>query len=71
MYSCDRIDRHILRLTEHSPGKIDKEGLIHDIDDLRFVCGEIEHIYALTSSAARGTAVEDAATISCLLADDV
>lgn len=44
---------------------------IHDIDNLRFTCGEIEQVYALTSAGARGAAVEDTATISCVLADGV
>ena len=38
--------------------------LIHDIDDLRYLCGEIETIAAITSQAARGLAVEDSAAIS-------
>ena len=33
--------------------------LIHDIDDLRFICGEISSVQALTSSAVRGFPVED------------
>lgn len=42
--------------------------LIHDIDTLRYVCGEIEQIYALTSSATRGFDVEDTAAISFQMA---
>ncbi len=38
--------------------------LIHDIDNLRFTCGEIESVYAATSSQARGLAVEDTASIT-------
>ena len=33
--------------------------LIHDIDTLRFICGEIESVRAFTSNAVRGFAVED------------
>jgi len=37
--------------------------LIHDIDDLRFICGEIVAIEAMTSSARRGFPVEDTAAV--------
>ena len=33
--------------------------LIHDIDILRYVCGEIQQVYALTSSVTRDFDVED------------
>lgn len=33
--------------------------LIHEIDSLRFICGEIGQVYAQSSSAVRGFAVED------------
>jgi predicted dehydrogenase len=33
--------------------------LIHDIDDLRFICGEIDSVQAITSNAIRGFPVED------------
>lgn len=36
---------------------------IHDIDDLRFVCGEIDEVRAFTSSATRGFKVEDTAAV--------
>jgi predicted dehydrogenase len=38
--------------------------LIHDIDDLRFVCGEIDSVQAMVSSKARGFPVEDTAAIT-------
>ena len=38
--------------------------LIHDIDDLRYVCGEIESVAAMTGHATRALVVEDSAAIS-------
>ncbi|MEO2003253.1 MAG: Gfo/Idh/MocA family oxidoreductase [Candidatus Poribacteria bacterium] len=38
--------------------------LIHELDSLRFICGEIDEVYARTSSAARGLDVEDSLSIS-------
>ena len=43
--------------------------LIHDLDSLRFICGEISEVYARTSSAARGLAVEDSLTIALTFAN--
>jgi predicted dehydrogenase len=37
--------------------------LVHDIDNLRFICGEIVEVQALTSNSARGFAVEDTAAL--------
>lgn len=37
--------------------------LIHDIDNLRFICGEIESVQAMTSNAVRGFPVEDTAAL--------
>jgi len=43
--------------------------LIHDIDNLRYICGEIKRVYAETSSAVRGFEVEDTASISLRFAN--
>lgn len=37
--------------------------LIHDIDNFRFICGEITEVQALTSNRVRGFAVEDTAAL--------
>ncbi len=37
--------------------------LVHDIDNLRFICGEIEEVQALTSNRVRGFVVEDTAAL--------
>lgn len=38
--------------------------LIHDIDNLRFICGEFQRVYAQTGSAVRGFEVEDSLSVS-------
>ena len=38
--------------------------LIHELDSLRFICGEIESVYVRASSAARRLEVEDSLSIS-------
>ena len=38
--------------------------LIHDIDDLRFLIGDIARLQAITSNAVRGFAVEDSAVVN-------
>jgi predicted dehydrogenase len=43
--------------------------LIHDIDNLRFICGEIERVFALTSSKTRGFEVEDSASVTIKFAN--
>ena len=43
--------------------------LIHDIDALRFICGEIDAVQAFTSCAARGFAVEDTASVTLRFAN--
>ena len=45
--------------------------LIHEIDTLRYICGEITSVYAATSSATRGFEVEDSAAITLRFADGV
>jgi predicted dehydrogenase len=37
--------------------------LVHDIDNLRFICGEIVEVQALVSNKARGFVVEDTAAL--------
>ena len=37
--------------------------LIHDIDSLRFICGEVASVQAFTSNAGRGFTVEDTASV--------
>lgn len=39
--------------------------LIHDIDTIRFVCGDIDRVFAETGNAVRGLAVEDSGSV-CL-----
>ncbi len=38
--------------------------LIHDLDSLRFICGEIRQVYAHSSAAVRKLAVEDSLSIT-------
>lgn len=38
--------------------------LVHDLDALRYLVGEIESVHAFTSSATRGFAVEDTASVA-------
>lgn len=45
--------------------------LIHEIDTLRYICGEITRVYAATSSATRGFEVEDTAAITLNFAGGV
>ena len=45
--------------------------LIHEIDTLRYICGEITSVYAATSSATRGFEVEDSAAITLTFVDGV
>ena len=42
---------------------------VHDIDDLRFICGDIISVQAMTSNAVRGNAVEDTAVVSLRFAN--
>lgn len=37
--------------------------LVHDIDNLRFICGEIVDVQAMTANKARGFAIEDTAAL--------
>jgi predicted dehydrogenase len=43
--------------------------LIHDIDDLRYICGEIVEVRAITANAVRGFAVEDSAAVALRFAN--
>ena len=45
--------------------------IIHDIDMLRHLCGEIESVYAETTSRNRGLAVEDSGAVLLRFADGV
>ena len=42
---------------------------IHDVDDLRFICGEIEEVRAMTSSSIRNFEVEDTAVLALRFAN--
>ena len=43
--------------------------LIHELDILRYICGEIRQVYAQSASMARGLEVEDTLSITLSLAD--
>jgi predicted dehydrogenase len=43
--------------------------MIHDIDNMRHICGEIKRVYAETSSTVRGFEVEDSASVSLRFSD--
>jgi len=45
--------------------------LIHELDSLRFICGEIDQVYALASSAVRGFEVEDSLSMTLSFANGV
>jgi predicted dehydrogenase len=44
---------------------------IHEIDDLRYVCGEISRVYAEVSNTSRGFEVEDTVSVSVRFKDGV
>ena len=44
--------------------------LIHEIDNLRFICGDIKRLYAEASNSARKFSVEDSVSISIRLQND-
>ena len=43
--------------------------LIHDVDSLRYICGEVTGVMAMTSSAVRGHNVEDTASLTLRFAN--
>lgn len=43
--------------------------LVHDLDSLRFVCGEISEVYAQARSSVRGLEVEDSVSITVSFED--
>lgn len=43
--------------------------VIHDIDNLRFICGDVTQVFAHMSSATRGFEVEDAMSVSLTFAN--
>ena len=43
--------------------------LVHELDSLRFICGEVRQVYAQSSSAARQLDVEDSLSISLSFED--
>lgn len=45
--------------------------MIHEIDNLRFLCGEIESVQALVSRAVRGFEVEDTIAVNLAFAGEV
>lgn len=45
--------------------------LIHDVDTLRYLCGEISQVYAQSNAAVRGFAVEDTLAITLTFANGV
>lgn len=47
---------------EHGGGPV-LINLVHDIDNLRFICGEIVDVQAMTANKARGFAIEDTAAL--------
>ncbi|MDN5003113.1 Gfo/Idh/MocA family protein [Bradyrhizobium sp. GCM10027634] len=53
---------------EHGGGPL-LINLIHDIDNLRFICGEIVEVQAMISNQVRGFAVEDTAVLLLRFAD--
>lgn len=45
--------------------------LIHEMDNLRYLCGEVESVHAIASNAVRGFAVEDTAVMTLKFASGV
>ena len=50
--------------TKRPGGGLTLINLVHDLDTLRYICGEITQVFAYTSSTTRGLEVEDSVSIS-------